>query len=424
VANGHDKFEAAIASLKEFCQKLKNEIDSSGPETGDGPARVSTGPTYIFQREKLGSITLNEQAFDEFYDCLLRLHEAVPQGRDMTTLRAVEFAVHEAVLKAFFGKQDHPDSFIERLSAAFLELRATLRRAPKKYWIQLQVAGLITTELPKRVGSIEFYANTFSASQFPQPGGPKEGTVTLPFARIPVSAKDPDAAIEVAIRELRQTFDLLNYFGGVFGNRAARAYLPWESKPFNLGAGISDTEKYQAPLMHHEWHGPWVEFSLDLLFATPRAKRGGFPRALEILSKTDRSSLEDRLLTAIQWAGRAMVEERREESLLLFTVALESLVANPTEKGKFTRRFATRGAHLIGKDSASRKLVYERLKEVYGLRSAIVHSGSIRIADADRDTISNFVRTAIFTVLLAKPFCDMTTAEEFDAWFEDKKPPQ
>lgn len=244
--------------------------------------------------------------------------------------------------------------------------------------------------------------------------------VTLPYARVPVNAKDSAAGIEIAIRELRQTFDLLNYFGGVVGNREARAYLPWEATPFNLNAGVSDTEGYHTPLMHHEWRGPWIPFSLDLLFNTPRAKRGGFPRALEILSKTKRSSLEDRLLTAIQWAGRATVEERREEALLLFTVALESLLVNADEKDQITQRFAIRDAHLIGKDFVSRKLVYKRLKELYRFRSAIVHSGSIKIADADRDTIAHFVRVAIFTMLVVKPFCEMTTVEEFHTWFEDK----
>jgi hypothetical protein len=419
--NEHEKFEAAIACLEEFCKKLQSEVDSAKPESDDESARVSTEPAYFFQREGMGTIMLSEQEFEEFYDCLLKLHEVVPQGRDVMTLRAVEFAVHEAMLKAFSSSQDqHEVPFIERLSTAFVELRDVLRRASKVLWVHLQVAGLITTEFPRKVGSVEFYAKTHPASQFPQPNLPIEGTVTVPYARVPVRAKDSDAAIEIAIRELRLTFDLLNYFGGGVGNRQARAYLPWEATPFNLTAGVSDTEGYHTQLMHHEWRGPWIPFSLDLLFTTPRAKRGGFPRALEILSKTNRSSLEDRLLTAIQWAGRATVEERREEALLLFTVALESLVVNADEKDQITQRFAIRGAHLIGKDFVSRKLIYKRLKELYRFRSAIVHSGSIKIADADRDTIAHFVKVAIFTMLVVKPFCEMTTVEEFHTWFEDK----
>jgi hypothetical protein len=139
-----------------------------------------------------------------------------------------------------------------------------------------------------------------------------------------------------------------------------------------------------------------------------------------MLTKPNRSELEDRLLSAIQWAGRATVEERREEAFVLFTIALESLLVNTKEKDQVTQRFALRGAHLLGKDFASRKQLYRRLKQLYGLRSQIVHSGSTEIADADRDTIAQFVRAAIFNMLVSKPFCEMRTVEEFHTWFEDK----
>ena len=104
----HEKFEAAIASLEEFCKKVKSEIDSVKPENADESAGVSTEPAYFFQREGMGTIMLSEHGFKEFYDCLLKLHEVVPQGRDVMTLRAVEFALHEAMLKAFFPNQDQP----------------------------------------------------------------------------------------------------------------------------------------------------------------------------------------------------------------------------------------------------------------------------------------------------------------------------
>ena len=48
-------------------------------------------------------------------------------------------------------------------------------------------------------------------------------------------------------------------------------------------------------------------FYLNLLFDTPRAKCGGFPRAVQIFRSQAR--LEERLLSAIQWAGKATVEE-------------------------------------------------------------------------------------------------------------------
>jgi len=415
------KCESAIAALEEFCKELKVQPDCAGPPTQRDLARGSKQPVYFFAREGLGSIELDGPETDEFHNCLLTLYEAVPQGRDAISLRAVESAVHESMLKAFFPDKEHAEvQFTERLTATFLELRDTLRRPLTSWWIQLPVSGLVKEELPRKVGSIEFYLRTYSTSQFPQPDGPTQGSVTTAYACVPVKAADSDAAVELAIRELRQTIDLLNYFGGVVGNRDARVYLPWEASAFNLSAGISKTEGHHPSAMSHEWRGPWIPFYLNLLFDQPRAKRGGFPRALEILSNPKRFKLEERLLSAIQWAGRATIEERREEAFVLFTVALESLLVNRNEKDQVTQRFAIRGAHLIGKDFDSRKKIHKRLKRLYELRSAIVHSGSTEIADADRDTIAHFVRAAIFTMLVSKPFCDMRTVEELHGWFEDR----
>jgi hypothetical protein len=418
--NPKSKFETAIASLEEFCKKLNDEFEPAGPPTQDDATHPSKQPVYFFQRQDLGSIALTGPDIDEFRYCLLNLYHVVPHGTDAISFRAVESVVHESILKAFSPNTQNPElPFAEKLTAAFLELREKLRRAPTPWWIHLPVAGLVTEELPRKVGSIEFYIRSYAASGLPQPEGPTQGVVTTACACVPVKAADSDAAVELAIRELRQTIDLLNYFGGVVGNRGARVCLPWEARAFNLPAGISVTEGYHPSSMRHQWRGPWIPFSLNLLFDTPNAKRGGFPRALEILTKTNRSKLDERLLSAIQWAGRATVEERREEAFVLFTVAMESLLVNKNDKDQVTQRFAIRGAHLLGNDFASRKILYRRLKELYDLRSAIVHSGSTEIADADRDTIAHLVRATIFTMLVLKPFCDMQRVEEFHTWFED-----
>jgi hypothetical protein len=423
MSNKHteSEFEAAVARLEELIKKLKRKLDSSKPAAEDQPATVSTRSMYLFQRQELGSIALMDSDAGEFRDRLLDLYHAVPQGTDQISLRAVESEVHEAVLKAFLpNKEDVKLPFTHRLTDALVELRGRLRRAPTPWWIHLEVSGLVKEELPRKVGSVEFYVRSHAASELPQPGGLTQGIVTTTYASVPVKAADSDAAKELAIRELRQTIDLLNYFGGLLGNREARVYLPWEARAYSLNAGISQTEGHHFTLRHHEWHGPYIPFYLNLLFETEKAKRAGFPRALEIASKANRSSLEERLLSAIQWAGRATVEERREEAFVLFTVALESLLVDKHEKDQITQRFAIRGAHLIGKDYDSRKLLYERLKKLYALRSKIIHSGSTEIADADRNAIAHFVRVAIFTMLKLKPFSDMRTVEEFHTWCEDR----
>ncbi len=419
MTNSPDKFETAVKRLEEFCRKLKSENDSAGQDPDSRSKFLSTRPVSLFSREGLDTMMLDEPDSSALYGCLLDLHKAVPHGRDAISLRAVELAVHEAILKAFSALQETSLAFDGRLTSALVELRRILLQAPKQFWIHLPVAGLVLSELPKKVGSIEFYKGASLISQVPLVAQ-TQAIAATPYARILVKASDSHAAVEMAVRELRQTCDLLNYFGGVVGNREARICLPWDAKAFLAAVGISETEENRLSSFSHQWRGPFIPFSLNLLFDEPRAGHGGFTRALEIISKVTRTSLEDRLLSAIQWAGRATVEERREEAFLLFTVALESLVVSNEDKEQITQRFAIRGAHLIGQHFASRKELYKRLKKLYGLRSAIVHSGSIKVTDADKGTIAYFVRAAIFTMLTLKPFTEMKTVEEFHSWFEDQ----
>jgi hypothetical protein len=122
----------------------------------------------------------------------------------------------------------------------------------------------------------------------------------------------------------------------------------------------------------------------------------------------------------LQWAGRASIEERKEEALLLFIVALESLLLDNAENQQLRYRFAVRGAHLLGGNLKSKTEICGALKHLYDLRSAVVHSGSTDISDSDRDTARHFAGRAIFRVLATEPFSTMTTEEEFAGWFEDQ----
>src|SRR5260370_28814739 len=134
-----DKFETAIARFQEFCKKLKDELDSAKTPT---PDRAPIQPVYLFQDRDLGTILLDRPSYDEFRDCLLELYEAVPHGADTISLRAVESAVHEAILKTLSPNAQNVElAFAEKLTAAFVEMREKLQRAPTLLWIHLEVAG-------------------------------------------------------------------------------------------------------------------------------------------------------------------------------------------------------------------------------------------------------------------------------------------
>ncbi len=91
------------------------------------------------------------------------------------------------------------------------------------------------------------------------------------------------------------------------------------------------------------WVGPIAPFS----FSGPQLHAAGLDRTSEMLKKEAPSEFELRILSALQWAGKASVEPRREEAFLLFSVSLESLLLERDDKSEIAETLALRLAHLI-----------------------------------------------------------------------------
>lgn len=101
--------------------------------------------------------------------------------------------------------------------------------------------------------------------------------------------------------------------------------------------------------------GPFSNFSMSKE-AIVALKPYGWERASQILAKEKRTEMEDRILAAMRWAGRATVTEMRdkdkkgtflvaEQAFLLYAIALESLLLK--KDTELSYRLSLRGAHLL-----------------------------------------------------------------------------
>lgn len=136
-------------------------------------------------------------------------------------------------------------------------------------------------------------------------------------------------------------------------------------------------------------------------------------------SRRARSDLEERVVNALAWAGRATVEPRRDQAFLLYAISLESLLTKPGARAGVTDRLRLRVAHLIGREPATRQRVMALMSTLYDIRSALVHSGdSGALADIDLRTISELVERALTGILTDDRFTAMRDVREFDRWFD------
>jgi hypothetical protein len=149
------------------------------------------------------------------------------------------------------------------------------------------------------------------------------------------------------------------------------------------------------------------------------ASRKGFARVSEMLGKEAPTDLQERILASLQWAGRAQVETRREESFLLYAIALESLLLRRDAKTEISHRLAVRCAHLGGGPALDdKKLVVDQILSLYQTRSNIVHSGNFLVSEGELKLIQEYCILTLFTVIDVEPFRSMNKVKDFDDWFE------
>ena len=109
--------------------------------------------------------------------------------------------------------------------------------------------------------------------------------------------------------------------------------------------------------------------------------------------------MQELVLTAVRWAGRATIEATREESLLLFAIALECLVL-PTRGAELTHRLSQRVAWILSGDPDQRRGLTKRVRELYEVRSRVVHDGHYEVTEFERNGIRAVAKEVIDRLLL------------------------
>jgi hypothetical protein len=138
-----------------------------------------------------------------------------------------------------------------------------------------------------------------------------------------------------------------------------------------------------------------------------------------LLSKK-RNSIEDRIIAATQWAGKATVRNRKEEAFLLYAISLESLMLAEKNTEELLYRLRTRVAHLLGDNLVNRKEISKNIRDLYKTRSDIVHNGSYQVTDADLNLIRVYSKSCILHIINDTTFEAMSDIVSFVQWFEEK----
>ena len=146
----------------------------------------------------------------------------------------------------------------------------------------------------------------------------------------------------------------------------------------------------------------------------------GFSHINNLLKKNNLNKFEQALITAIQWIGRAVISNRREDAFLFYAIALESIVLVDNENAELSYRLRIRIAHLVTSNPKNRKEVVNTVRELYNLRSKLVHDGKYEITDLELNSMKSISIRCIQRLCIDPIFQNITSPEDFSDWLEDQ----
>jgi hypothetical protein len=393
------------------------------------------GKKYLFIRhEGIGSLQLDYEESSRYHKCLDNLVRITVKNDDLSR-RSVEKALQEAILKAICT-ETKSISLDVRIRKVLDELRENLSRKSITYSCYVPVHGLKTEKLPSSIGQIEFAVfDDFQADKFRSAISKHtvQKEVKLKsfekyintdlkdkvFGIISVEAKDFEAAQILARKNLRIVLDILNYFSDMVPNHpSAWVYLPGDLKshPFQaLILNMEDEASYNFPSTRIP---PFMELAISRITEADTKFSIGFTFINNLLKKKNRNKFEETVITAIQWAGRAVVTKRREESFLLYAIALESIILADNPDTELSYRLRIRIAHMLEEDFDSRQEIIKTVRDLYVLRSKLVHDGKYEITDLELRSIRAITRGCIIRICLDPIFQAMISPQDLAAWFD------
>jgi hypothetical protein len=433
-------------------------------------AQFSAAGSEIPDRDRLSGFALSDKDRAAYGKCLHNL-VLVFETTNSFNRRSLDELLSHTVKEAYAASDPlgHiPDAVIKRCRN---DLKKALTSI-KTYLVYLPVVGVDQKSLPSKVGSLEFFPGdgdniaTIKNAMFANIMSLKNNEAQKEqmkqllisdvddylsdkaIVEVEVHAGDHESALDKAFGICRQGLDVVNFFADLIvgkdlgacaalvgeGNSVASPAAPKSSVRFlmsmrekiegDLGSiaykerEISEVHRYKRP------SGPLLGVPL------PKASSVGsndpvsraFARVSKLVGNDAISTMEKRVLTAFQWAGRATVAIRKEEAFLLYMIALESLILGRKEKpvGEIVFQFRLKTAHLLRRTPSERKALMERLDALYEVRSGVVHSGLFQVSDTDLAEARQYAKEALLIVSNDTPFQDMTDATQFKDWLNDR----
>lgn len=245
--------------------------------------------------------------------------------------------------------------------------------------------------------------------------------------RIYVNATDGAAAVRIAESDLDTILGVLNFFAPSLPNKTGIPTVTVTGKvpthqTLNRKALAEKIAFTEAPKPNFRGHGTFYgnvsRFDIRSLERSPETQKL-FNKASSFLKGEGEKAFRERILIAMKWAGKGEAAENNEDAFLFFALALESLILGGKNKDELRYRFALRLAHLLGSTRVEKSKIRDFTKKnLYDVRSVLVHTGKAPIPDSDLNMVKRIATESIYKLTNDERFADVVTDDALENWFE------
>ena len=314
--------------------------------------------------------------------------------------KALDSALKDAIFTVVGTAEPDEQEAAARVNRAVANLRAFLEAEPQAYECWIEIEGVNADTLPSGFGRTTFCVleplhisllkdivrtkHTIQIDEKLQDIRARQSedlqgrTVAIQC----VKARDSAAALTLAVRELQQTLDCLNFVAKM---------IPYNRAHLRIARGSSVSQSSARPAIAMDGSYriapksriPWT-FSFKDMSNVSEPVASLVRRIDELLGQDERSPVDELLVRAVVWSGKAAGSESIEDKFLYSVIALESILL-PDGSGELNFRLSQLVARILSDDVGSRLKVAQDVKRLYRLRSKLVHDGNFEVTEDDQN---------------------------------------
>lgn len=388
----------------------------------------------FFSSEDLGTLYLNNKEFLYYRKILNSIIKDL--NSEIISPKTIEKLFQQAILKSLdLCLKQSSIPLEKRIKDSLKCLEESLNETPQNIILYYPVEGLADEGLPFKFGKIEFRIfnnedNTLFTKTIKNNWSDGSSKIFLLdcvkkskvnnkiVARLEVNAIDNDAAFIMGKKELSLSIDILNFYSDLLPYHKGFIYLPGESqqKSIEVPILIDDTK----PGVCFKYHivGPLMNLSIIKLIREDKKKNLGLTKISNIIAGKH-NYLEERIISAMKWAGSATIEQDKEKSFLEYAISLETIILLEKNRSELTHRLGTRVAQLLSKDIDECLRIKNDIDRLYGIRSEIVHDGRYQVNDYELALIRYYAKSSILCLLTDLQFDSMDKDNLLD-WYDKR----